>query len=316
MNSVVDLYPIMENAKIVEEETFDLRFEEVSSLIDQEKLQEALSLIKTVLSEGAVDIRLLIYQFYIQFALEGLQSIEKVFPSMITIMTDHWEKISPVNLRDKYFWSSLAWFLSTIVKKLKRSEKLLKDKRDDEFWNRAVATLSYQDIERLLIAVHQFAEFVVQKMQQPSLSQPIMYIAQWLESLKTLIQEPKAEETLPELHATSLESPTTTFKNEIGLKEILASSEAIQHLFRKIRAFESLIEAQDFYKAALVSDDIAQIIKSFDPTIFFPKLFSRYFSLSATYIDSLSQEWESKGSLKWDTLNRLYQTDLDEFIEW
>lgn len=316
MITLTDFYTILENATTVEEEGFDVRFEEIVTLVDQERLDEASTLISDLLNEGTVDIRLVMYQFYAQFTSQGILSIEEVFPAIIRMITDYWEKISPVNLREKYLLSSLTWYLSSIVKTLKRTEKLFKDKKPDEFWNQSIKILTHEDIQRLIAATHELTDYLVRTLQQPSLNQYTMYIIKWLESLKTLIHEEKPIEKTPSSSSTPPSENNTSQKQPISLQEILTSSEPMMHLYRKIQAFESLIEDENFEKAALVSDDIAQIIKSFDPSVFFPKLFSRYFSLSAANMDSLSQEWENKGSLKWEALNRLYQTDLEEFIEW
>lgn len=105
-------------------------------------------------------------------------------------------------------------------------------------------------------------------------------------------------------------------EKETPLQEILASSEPMILLFKKIQVFVALIEKQDFEKAAIVSDDIQTTIKNFDPSLFFPKLFSHYFALTAAHSDVLSNALNNKTSLKWEALNRLYQTDVEEFIQW
>ena len=143
-----------------------------------------------------------------------------------------------------------------------------------------------------------------------------MFISKWLDSLANIIA---AEEQRPEEVDTAPESPVSKEQGsnpEISLQEGLASSEHMILLYKKIQLFEALIEKQDFEKAAMISDDISTIIKNFDPTLFFPKLFSRYFALTATHIDTLSDEWNNKTSLKWEALNRLYQIDIEGFIQW
>ena len=65
--------PVRKSAP-VEEETFDVRFEEVVSLVDEERLGEASVLITSILNEGTVDLRLVIYLFYAQFISQGIRS--------------------------------------------------------------------------------------------------------------------------------------------------------------------------------------------------------------------------------------------------
>jgi len=74
------------------------------------------------------------------------------------------------------------------------------------------------------------------------------------------------------------------------------------------------IEKEEFPKAAIVADDIKQIVADFDPRIYFPKMFSRYSLLLALNIGELNASEEHKGSLEWQTMQDLYRVDLDSFF--
>jgi hypothetical protein len=325
MLNLNELSALLENAIPAEEETFDIRFEKTVSLVEQEKFTEAIPLIKTILNEGRIDIRLVMYLFYAHFLEEGVKSLNDIFLFIVTLIDEHWEKLSPAQMRDKHVHSSLAWFFSSISKKLRRSEKLYKEKRPDDFWNKSVTTFSNQDFEKLKDLLPQLNEFFTYKWEEPTFNQSIMFISKWLEDLSQVLvnEESKAKEKTEEedkglasLETFHKKSRLETSKKTFSLEEILLSSEAMELFFQKIQTFESLIDKKDFAKAALVSDDITNTIEHFDPSIFFPKLFSRYFALIAEHIDTLSQEWENKKSLRWQSLHRLYHTDLEEFIKW
>lgn len=318
MIDTAKLYSLLENATTIDEEIFDLRFEEVISLVDEERLHEATKLITAILNEGRVDLRLVMYLFYAQFINQGIGSLTTIFPAIQTILEDHWEKISPVNMRDKYLLSSLTWFLSTVGKKLKRSEKLYKSKKADEFWNKSVHAITAQKVEQLLAATKEFSIYLHKKIDDTDLNQYLLFISKWMDNLKSVAEneradepeEPKQHEPAPQAAVKPSTSPQTP------LKEVADTSEPFTLLIKKIQAFEALVAKQQFEKAALVSEDLSLILKNFDPSVYFPKLFSKYFALSAVHIDTLAQEWENKNSLKWEALQRLYQTDLEEFIEW
>ena len=318
MIDTAKLYSLLENATTIDEEIFDLRFEEVISLVDEERLHEASKLITAILSEGQVDLRLVMYLFYAQFINQGIGSLTTIFPAIQTILDDHWEKISPVNMRDKYLLSSLTWFLSSIGKKLKRSEKLYKNKKADEFWNKSVHGLTSQKIEQLLTDSKTFATYLHKKTDDTDLNQYLLFISKWMDNLKSVAENESADE--PEEQKNHEPAPQAAVKAsrspQTPLKEVVDASEPFMLLFKKIQAFEALIAKQQFEKAALVSEDLSLILKNFDPSVYFPKLFSKYFALSAVHIDTLAQEWENKNALKWEALQRLYQTDLEEFIEW
>jgi hypothetical protein len=317
MLQTTNLIELLENATTQEEEVFDVRFEEIVSLVEQEKLEEASTLITEVFIEGVIDIRLVMYQLYAAFITQGIGCLREVFSTITSVISDHWEKISPLNLRDKYLVHSLTWFLSTISKKIKRSEKLYKDKKPDSFWKKSVSSLKSHEIDPLLEMNHMFSDLLIQKVDNPSLNQYIMFISKWLEGLKAVLSDEKigVKPTSPQTTSSQItgEKPA---KKEISLQEAINASEPMHLLYRKIQAFEALIQQKKFEKAAVVSDDISQTLKNFDPALFFPKLFTQYFALSASHIDALSDRWENKGSLKWDALQRLYQADLDEFVTW
>lgn len=318
MIDTAKLYSLLENATTIDEEVFDLRFEEVISLVDEERLHEATKLITAILNEGQVDLRLVMYLFYAQFINQGIGSLSTIFPAIQTILDNHWEKISPVNMRDKYLLSSLIWFLSAIGKKLKRSEKLYKNKKADEFWNKSVHAITAQKVEQLLTATKEFSTYLHKKTDESDLNQYLLFISKWMDNLKSVAENESAgepEEPKQPEHASPV-APKPSTSPQTPLKEVVDTSEPFILLIKKIQAFEALVAKQQFEKAALVSEDLSLILKNFDPSVYFPKLFSKYFALSAAHIDMLAQEWENKNSLKWEALQRLYQTDLQEFIEW
>lgn len=314
----------LEIAKPKQNETFDIRFEEIVSLIEQERLNDATPLIEAILEEGCLDIRLIMYLFYSQFIEEGLLSLSQTFDHILLLLTDHQDKISPVEMQDKHAQNSLVWLFSSIGKKLRRSERLYKEKRPDSLWLQTIETLSPEGLEELKEKAKQATHYFHSKWEGHPLHQHLLFLSKWLQEFKQIqpipeIKKPHPllcsepgppQETLP-----SEESPQKQSLSET-LETLLLHSPLMQTLHKKLQTFELFIEKQDHVKAALIADDIKQIIETFDPTAYFPKLFSNYFSLNAKHIETLSAEWESKDSLIWTSLKQLYHTDLDAFIYW
>ncbi len=310
------LYELLKNATPTVEEVFDTRFEEIVSLVDEERLTEASKLIVSVLKEGKIDLRLVMYLLYAQFVNQGVGSLKTICPLIRALLEEHWEKISPVKMRDKYLPTSLSWFFSSIGKKIKRSEKLYKSKKVDDFWNLSVQSLTPQMIDPFIVDMKEFASYFYKKTEEPSVNQYVLFIVKWLENLKTIVEvenEAPVEEESSEVTAAPLPAPPAT---EVSLSDIFATSEPMLLLHRKLKAFATFIEQQKFEKAALVAEDISLVMKQFDPSLFFPKLFTKYFALAATHIDTLAQEWENKNPLKWEAMQKLYHTDLNGFLEW
>lgn len=92
--------------------------------------------------------------------------------------------------------------------------------------------------------------------------------------------------------------------------------EELEVFSRKLKVFELLISQNDYLKAAVVARDIDQLIDNFDPLSYFPKLFGKYFSIVAKNVVGLSDQHEKKESLQVKSLEKLYRTDLDMFIDW
>ena len=86
-------------------------------------------------------------------------------------------------------------------------------------------------------------------------------------------------------------------------------------LCAKLRAFEALVEKKEFRKAALVADDVQQIVEHFDPRSYFPEVFSGFSARLSKNIGALAEHWEERDSVAWKALGQFYQVDLDGFVE-
>lgn len=95
----------------------------------------------------------------------------------------------------------------------------------------------------------------------------------------------------------------------------LAVSPALHHFIRKLEAFEQLVTNGSLGKAAIVADDIRNVIAAFDPMIYFPNLLAPHFRLLSHKIEDLSPYWEQGATPVRDALEQLYRVDLDAFVE-
>ena len=95
----------------------------------------------------------------------------------------------------------------------------------------------------------------------------------------------------------------------------LAVSYRFVELTRKLQAFELLVQAGQFRRAALVADDVHQLIREFDPRSYFPAVFASFSALYYENLEELSKHWEDRGSAGWQALGQFYKTDLDRFAK-
>ncbi|WP_437509753.1 type VI secretion system protein IglI family protein [Sorangium sp. So ce1099] len=92
-------------------------------------------------------------------------------------------------------------------------------------------------------------------------------------------------------------------------------SPALRALRVKMDAFAALMERGDFARAAVVASDLNAIVESFDPRVYFPRLFARYFKRFAGGVGELAPHLEAADSVAWRALDQLYRVDLDAFLE-
>jgi hypothetical protein len=99
------------------------------------------------------------------------------------------------------------------------------------------------------------------------------------------------------------------------LEMMLAVSHRFVELTQKLRAFEELIKKHEYRKAALVADDLQQIIEHFDPRSYFPEVFAGFSAHLSRNIHALAEHWDDRESVAWKALAQFYHVDLDGFVE-
>ncbi|ACY12812.1 type VI secretion system protein IglI family protein [Haliangium ochraceum] len=97
--------------------------------------------------------------------------------------------------------------------------------------------------------------------------------------------------------------------------EVGEVSPAMQELLRKLRGFSNLVQRGDYAKAAVIANDLRQIIENFDPVVFLPRLFVDYFRNLNGSIAEILPHWEAMGSPSWKALEQFYRVDLESFLD-
>jgi|GEM_PF-7110965 len=98
-----------------------------------------------------------------------------------------------------------------------------------------------------------------------------------------------------------------------GQKPYVDSSSVLALLLEKMTHFESLLGEDQTLKAAIILNEIQCELDSFNPVIYFPKLFSRFATAHAVHCEQLEPALHMHGSTQWETLRRLYQVDKSAF---
>ena len=300
----------------------DPRFGDITTLVENGDYPGAAAQAQEILEEGVYDIRITGFFLYGHFLEEGVGGITTIFGCLSNLLTENWDAIGPVKNRERHAQSILSWFLRQLLKKLQHEE----DKKSD-VWQQWTEAVSSEDVQEALDAGETFQKALGMTLEDQAgiVMEGLAKVNDWLGAFQRIVyREPESEpEEEPGPEAESESSPkavestkTITAPSDPAYDET-AFAEGSYHmrlLMKKMKAFERLIEKEQFSKAAVVADDINDIITHFDPRIYFPKMFSKYSLLMALNIGELTAFEEYKGSAQWQTMQDLYKVDLDSFV--
>jgi hypothetical protein len=230
------------------------------------------------------------------------------------LFTENWDAVGPVKNREKHAQTSLNWFLRQLVKKLQYEEG-----KDSDVYQQWVAEISSDEVQEALDASEELqgAFGTALEDQAEPLLDGLSKVNEWLSTFQRLVYREPEPELEEEVESAEVEPAEMVAPVGAPIADVAVSAEGSYHLqllLKKMEVFSRLIEKEDFPKAAIVADDINQIIADFDPRIYFPKMFSRYSLLRAVNIGELNASEEHKGTLEWQTMQDLYKVDLDSFF--
>lgn len=315
------------------------QIDKIVSLIEQEKIDEASSLIEKIFTKGVLDIRLVAYYGYAHFVNHGIASFFEIFPLLIQTIQEHWENIKPANRKDKQVQNSLNWLILHLITKLKQLEKLFKKGEVHSLWSLSTVDITLEQLDHAMQKLEDFKIFFRERWPQSTTEERIMHLLQMIKDIRDFkeieiqekenriveseIAEPVDEvlqEELPlskeiEEVESSLEEIDKCVEETLQQSERL-TSDRMEHLVEKMKLFERLIVKNDFLKAALVAKDIDEMIENFNPLDYFPHFFSNYFSQVARNVPSLAEYTQNANVQQMKYLENLYKTDLDLFIQW
>jgi len=293
----------------------DPRLLDITSLVENGEYLEAATQAEGILAEGAYDIRITGFFLYGVFLEQGVGGLTAILQCLTKLFTENWDAVGPIKNREKHAQTSLNWFLRQLVKKLQYEEG-----KDSDVYQQWVAKVSSDEVQETLDASEELQGVfgtALEDQAEPLLD-GLSKVNEWLSTFQQLVyREPEPE--LEEEFEPEGEAEPAEMVAPVGapIADVAVSAEGSYHLqllLRKMEVFARLIEKEEFPKAAIVVDDINQIIADFDPRIYFPKMFSRYSLLLALNIGQLNASEDYKGSLEWQTMQDLYKVDLDSFF--
>lgn len=294
----------------------DGTFHDIASLLESEKLVEALPLIEDALRAGRFDVRLICYLLYIHAVERGVSGCRAAFKLLAKVMGEEWEKLTPQDRKEQHTEKSLQWLLSRILKNIEYIDRLRK-KGDTLPFHRYIGSIDREVVEGTLTSMRQFENLVVEKWPSSSVQEKLCRLYKWIEDgSEAYWQEEKRKEKQEEATAEEEVAPAAMQQLPGDDMSPLLSSEPLVLLIRKLQAFKVLLQQHEYTKASLIADDIAETISHFNPLKYFPKLFVEHLALSATYCEALCRDMEWKETHLYTLLCSLYQSDLEAFMQW
>lgn len=288
----------------------DARFDAIATLVQQGEYIEAADLSKNILADEIYDIRLICYFLYGYWLEQGLTSLLTVIDCLHCVVFENWAAIGPVAKREKVVQNSLNWLFKQLLKHLQYQEK-----KKTPLWQQWQVSIGAGEISAILAASEAFRLSIAQQFED--LSEPVTAcskVENWLQTLqRQLYLPPEVKPAEPEKMLVNSTTVSPILPETAGLK--IDVSYPMTLLLKKLAAFEYLLQAHNFSKAALLADDINQALEDFDPMVYFPKIFETFAKLKVLNFEELSVYDDYRGSAQWQAMQDWLKIDVDSFVK-
>lgn len=298
-------------------ESTDERLEKVNDLVSRSAYLDAARAAEALLREGMYDVRFVGPYLVGLFVEGGLKAMPAVFHSLSQTLLGNWQSFGPRERKDVYADGSLRWLLKVLNKHLEHHERM-----KDETWQRWITVDNREPLEQALTLSEEIFSAFGRAMPRNGCEAPFRRLTQWMEGhLRTLpspapeeepVQEPNDE---PEEQEAAPERPRQSEPlRSASSGPSVPVSPALAQLMNKLAAFNTLVERQDFQRASVVAADVLNVVEHFDPRVYLPAIFSRFFAGLSTHAEQVEPLLQSTESLSFRALDQLYRVDLETFL--
>lgn len=94
----------------------------------------------------------------------------------------------------------------------------------------------------------------------------------------------------------------------------IPENEPFRQLRRKLAAFQKLVTSGDHERAAIVAQDLLHTLDHFDPRLYLPTMFRKFFRVLSLVGNDLTPHMTERTDLSYKAMLQLYQVDLDYFV--
>lgn len=307
--------------KLLEEEAPDLdsddeRLGKVNDLVSRSDYLEAARAAEAMLREGQYDVRLVGPYLLGLFLEGGMAAMPRVFQGLSSMLLRNWQNFSPRERKDVYADGGLRWLFKLLNKHLEHHERA----KDDTF-RRWSDVSNREPLEQALTLSEEIFSSFSRVMPRNGCEAPFRRLTQWLEGHLQSLPEPARPEESHAEESDEEESEVDESSKEAAPSPVatvgptIPVSPALAELMRKLAAFNTLVEQEDFVRASVVAADVLGVVERFDPRVYLPALFSRFFAGLSTHAEQVEPLLQSTDSLSFRALDQLYRVDLATFLQ-
>ena len=298
-------------------DAIDPRLEEISGLVTKGEYLQAAAGAERLWVDGFYDVRVIGTYLYGVFLEQGFPGIPVVFQGILQLLTVHWSLVGPPDKKEHFADVALQWLFKTLVRQLEHLEK----SKDAQWrtWSEGESRLALQETIELCPDIEMA---LTQTFKEPRSLSRFHFLRTWLRELQrttaTQIVDIRHESGDAQDLGAEGEGQAQSSGEVVSAPPAVPgvpaveNSPALMQLLQKLEAFAELVERQDFVRAAVIATDVEQVLASFDPRVYLPKLFSRYFLLFSQNVESI-EPYLGAESLSFKVLTELYRVDLDAF---
>lgn len=299
-------------------ESSDERLEKVNGLVSRSAYLDAAREAEALLRQGLYDVRLVGPYLMGLFIEGGLEAMPAVFQGLSRTLLSNWQYFGPSERKDVFADGGLRWMLKVLNKHLEHHERL-----KDETWQRWCAPTNREPLEQALTLSEEIFSAFGRVMPRNGCEAPFRRLTQWLEGqLQSLPAPASLEEPEPEPADEPEEASRGPSRQAGPVRSAPPSagpsipvSPALAQLMLKLAAFDTLVARQDFLRASVVAADVLNVVEHFDPRVYLPALFSRFFAGLSSHAEEVEPLLGSTESLSFRALDQLYRVDLDTFLD-
>lgn len=299
----------------------------VSQLAERGDALEAARQAQALLADRVYDMRLIGYFLFGLFLERGITYLPELLARVRDLLRDDFGALGPSRKKPRVVDAVLLWLFQSMDARIRFHAEFR-----DETWQAWLAASDPEMGTTLAEAIAEVQSAADARLSDPQCLVPLGRLQRWSTSdlARALARHYRplqvdAAKSEPVVQAASATSDAPVVRPMSGAaapsspdrppEDHWAASPAMRTLLKKLRGFEALVDRGDHAKAAIVANDIRQIIEGFDPVLYLPRLFAGYFKLLHRVVEEITPYWHMTDTPSWHALEQFYRADLDAFLD-